>query len=181
MKCSLHSDKRRYGMLVANTQNDFVMGIDKYPTTVNKAYDMLVNFVNPNKAHGNNDQDSGMSFYQDASRQKAGDNSDEKKYIGRKKRRVDEIWGGRNHRRADNHATAKGNEEENDKVSANNSSTNNEVYSDASLSIYNVEQIVLLHTLPQMWLLIDSCLTTDIFGNASLLTDLHKVSTLIWV
>ena len=53
MKFFLHSDKRRYGTLVANTQNDFVIGIDKYPKTVNKAYDMLVNFVNSNKPHGN--------------------------------------------------------------------------------------------------------------------------------
>ena len=63
MKFFLHTYKQRYGTLVANTQNDFVIGIDNYPKMVNKAYDMLFNFINLNKAHGNDNQDSGMSFY----------------------------------------------------------------------------------------------------------------------
>ena len=49
MRFFVHADPRRYGSLVANVQNDFVGGVDKYPKTVSKAYDMLVNFVNPNK------------------------------------------------------------------------------------------------------------------------------------
>ena len=60
-----HADSKRYGSLVANAQNDFVGGIDKYPKTTSKAYDMLVNFVNPNKSQGTDDQDGGMSFYQE--------------------------------------------------------------------------------------------------------------------
>jgi hypothetical protein len=57
-----HANPRQYGSIVATAQNDFVTGVDKYPKTVSKAYDMLVNFVNPNKHHYVDDQDSVMSF-----------------------------------------------------------------------------------------------------------------------
>ena len=41
----LHADLRRFGTLITNIQNDFVLGTSKYPKTLNRAYDMLVNYV----------------------------------------------------------------------------------------------------------------------------------------
>jgi hypothetical protein len=61
----LHADARRYGSLIANVQNDYVLGTSKYSKTVNRAYDMLVNYVNPSKLGSSDDQDAGMSFYQE--------------------------------------------------------------------------------------------------------------------
>ena len=65
----------------------------------------------------------------------------------------------------------------------NNSSTTNQTayYDDVSFNIYSTEQIVLLHGLPLHWLLLDSCSTTDIFANASLLSGLHIACTPILV
>jgi hypothetical protein len=39
----LKSNPRRYGSLVASVQNDFISRQDMYPTTLTKAYDMIVN------------------------------------------------------------------------------------------------------------------------------------------
>lgn len=61
----LHSDNKRYGSLLADVQNDFICNTDKYPKTLNKAYDMLVNYVNSNKLLMSDDQGTGMSFYQE--------------------------------------------------------------------------------------------------------------------
>jgi hypothetical protein len=47
-KCFLlKSDPRRYALLIAMIQNDYISGQDKYPTTLSRAYDLLVNYVNP--------------------------------------------------------------------------------------------------------------------------------------
>jgi hypothetical protein len=60
----LHTDSKQYGNLIANVQNNYVSNIDKYPKTLSKAYDMLVNYVSPAKITVSDDQDGGMSFYQ---------------------------------------------------------------------------------------------------------------------
>ena len=72
MRFFVHAVSMRYGSLGANAQNDFVTGLDKYPKTVSKAYDMLMNFVNPSKSHNVDHQDAGMSFYQEGNNRNAG-------------------------------------------------------------------------------------------------------------
>jgi hypothetical protein len=59
------SDLRRYALLIATIQNDYISGQDKYPTTLSRAYDLLVNYVNPHKQGGVDLQDLGMSFLQE--------------------------------------------------------------------------------------------------------------------
>jgi hypothetical protein len=61
----LNSDPKRYAGLIASIQNDFISGQDKYPKTLIKAYDMIVNYVNAHKLGGVDLQEQGMSFYQD--------------------------------------------------------------------------------------------------------------------
>jgi len=65
MRFFVHANPKRYGPLIANAQNNFVGGIDKYPKTISKAYNMLVNYVSPTKISNADDQDGGMSFYQE--------------------------------------------------------------------------------------------------------------------
>ena len=190
MRFFVHADPKRYGPLIANAQNDFVGGIDKYPKTISKAYDMLVNYVSPTKISNTDDQDGGMSFYQeDNNRGGAGrGNSGGRGNGGGRGRGAGR--GGRgsaNQSSADNednHANVENHEQDQDDQDvggATNNSTNNNAYFDASFNIYNVEQLVLMHGLPLMWLLIDSCSTTDIFANASLLSNIHDAPKPIWV
>jgi hypothetical protein len=61
----MKSDPKRYASLLASIQNDYVSGSDRYPKTLTKSYDMVVNYVNPHKHGGIDAQDLGMSFYQD--------------------------------------------------------------------------------------------------------------------
>ena len=65
MRFFIHADPKRYGPLIANAQNNYVGGIDKYPKTISKVYDMLVNYVSHTKISNTDDQDGGMSFYQE--------------------------------------------------------------------------------------------------------------------
>ena len=44
------SDPKRYGTLVTDVENAYTCGQNRYPTTVSRAYDMLINFKNPNQA-----------------------------------------------------------------------------------------------------------------------------------
>jgi hypothetical protein len=61
----LKSNPRRYGSLVASVQNNFISRQDKYPKMLSKAYDMIVNYVNPHKQGGTEFQEHSMSFYQE--------------------------------------------------------------------------------------------------------------------
>jgi hypothetical protein len=57
------SDSKRYGALIATLQNDFISGHDRYPNTLNAAYTMLVNYVNPNRERTFDVQDGGLSYF----------------------------------------------------------------------------------------------------------------------
>ena len=46
----MKSDPKRYGTLVTDVENTYTRGQNGYPTTVSGAYDMLVNYKNPNHA-----------------------------------------------------------------------------------------------------------------------------------
>ena len=59
------SDKRRYGSLLAELENDFTRGINAYPSTISGAYDMLVNYRNPHPHGRMHYQESGVAFYQE--------------------------------------------------------------------------------------------------------------------
>ena len=186
MHLFLHADVKRYGALIANIQNDFVTGHDKYPKDMNKAYDMLVNYVSPTRLYNADDQDGGMSFYQDDG-QRGGPGRGTGRGGGR-----DTAGRGRGRGRGsgtgrilaepdndeDNHANA---EEEQELGGTRNSNNDSQPYSDASFNICTVEQLVLMHGLPLLWLLLDSCSTADIFANANLLSDIHHAPNPIWV
>jgi uncharacterized membrane protein YgcG len=58
------ADLNRYGTLLADIENEHTRGIGAYPTTLVKAYDLLVNYVNPNR-HSHSSESQGMSFYQE--------------------------------------------------------------------------------------------------------------------
>ena len=59
------SDPKRYATLVTDVENAYTRGQDGYPTTVSGAYDMLVNYKNPNQALRMQNQDTGIAFVQD--------------------------------------------------------------------------------------------------------------------
>jgi hypothetical protein len=175
-KFLLHSDSRRYVSLIANLQNDFVGGIDKYLKNISKAYDMLVNFVNPNRQHVMDDQDIGMSFY-----------------IAEQKGQEYNKWTCSGHVYGQDHAddnvdgskkekSTDGKDRNKAIGSATKVSTDTHTYLAASLSsIQCIEELLLMHSLPHRWLLVDSCSSADIFASRNLLRDVHPAPQPIWV
>ena len=51
------SDPKRYATLVTDVENAYTRGQNGYPTTVSGAYDMLINYKNPNQALRMQNQD----------------------------------------------------------------------------------------------------------------------------
>eukprot|EP00957_Ditylum_brightwellii_P096288 7333653-Ditylum_brightwellii.AAC.1 len=60
----LHSDRKRYGGLVANLANAHTHGKDEYLTTMTDAYKYLVDFQTPTVVHNTPDE-GGVAFYTD--------------------------------------------------------------------------------------------------------------------
>jgi hypothetical protein len=59
-----HCDLSRYGALIAEVENSHTRGVDSYPRTLTKAYDMLVNYVNPSRNNTSGaDISQGISFF----------------------------------------------------------------------------------------------------------------------
>jgi hypothetical protein len=155
----LYADVKRYGSLIANVQNNFVTGHDKYPKDMSKAYDMLVNYVSPTKLSNSDDQDGGMSFYQDDGHQRGGPGRGNGRGGGRdtsgRGRGRGRGGGGSGRASADqehdddNHANV---DEEQEIGGTCNSSNNSQPYTDASFNICTLEQLVLMHGLSSSWL-----------------------------
>ena len=57
------ANTKEYGSLLIDLHNHFAGDDDQYPETLNKAYDRLVNYINPLKGHATiASQESGMAF-----------------------------------------------------------------------------------------------------------------------
>jgi len=57
-----HADKNRFGELIAYLENSFTMGEDRYPRTVTKAYEILVNYKKFVQ-HAHDASEHGMSYH----------------------------------------------------------------------------------------------------------------------
>ena len=61
------SDPQRYGQLVLELENNHTRGADQYPTTIEQAYDMLVNYKSTRSNNRFDRQDFGVAYYGDDS------------------------------------------------------------------------------------------------------------------
>ena len=78
------SDPKRYGTLITDVENAYTRGQNGYPTTVSGAYDILVNYRNPNQALRMQNQDMGIAFAQDS--QDGDDTTEPSQQYGRQQR-----------------------------------------------------------------------------------------------
>ena len=58
----LGSDRTRYGKMIDEFENDFLKGIDHYPTTVNEVYNLLTNWKMDSRATWQPNASDGVSF-----------------------------------------------------------------------------------------------------------------------
>jgi len=172
----LQSDPNRYGGLVADVENGFTRGIKSYPETLTKAYDMLVNYVDPSRTKRNNDrQQQGLSFAQDGASEAGRGNQNSTR--GRGGRGRGRGRGGNQDRDGSQDAAETANQDQHNN-SDNQNSTTSTPYDIPTPS--TAEGVVLTQrykSIPHTWILADSCSSVDIFSSRHLLRGIHKVDT----
>ena len=189
------SDPKRYGTLVTDVENAYTPGQNGYPTTVSRAYDMLVNYRNPNQAFRMQNQDTGIAFAQDARDME--DITESSQQYGCLQRDYGCGGRGRHSGRDGGHGRGCGGRggqtgvsytvEEHDD---NNKNTQDKDNLGQAVRPYilehthvGIERVLasFIHHLPTTWLLLDSCSTTNLISNKSWLHDIHDDGTSISV
>ena len=189
------SDPKRYVSLVANIENQLTRGQDVYPTTVSGAYDLLVNYRNPNQAMQMQTQDTGVAFAQSESYDAENDNEQDQT------RNAGSTEGGRGGRgwysnqdsgrgrgcgsrggrgtygQGQAHAidTNEEHKHEGNRDENNNLDQSPNPYS-PHVRIDHIETVFMqaLWKLPGLWLLIDSCSSTNLICDKCLLHGIFK-------
>ena len=189
------SDPKRYGTLVTDVENAYTRGQNGYPTTVSGAYDMLVNYKNPNQALRMQNQDTGIAFAQDG--QDIEDNNKASQQHGCQQRDYGRGGRGRHSGRDGGHGRGcrgRGGrtgvsytveeQDDNDEIIHDKNNLGQAV-GPYTLEHRHVEIETALasftHALPTTWLLLDSCSTTNLISNKSWLHDIHDDGTSISV
>jgi hypothetical protein len=67
----MNSDRKRYGGLIRDIENEHTRGTDSYPNTLTEAYDYLVNYKG-NRTNSNDSEEGGLSFYNDGANEHGG-------------------------------------------------------------------------------------------------------------
>ncbi|KAG7374846.1 reverse transcriptase RNA-dependent DNA polymerase [Nitzschia inconspicua] len=179
------SDPNRYAGLLADVENSYTRGVDGYPKTLTKAYEMLVNYVDASNVqrnrHPQNRTRQGMSFAQDG-RTDAGRGGNSGRGRGGRGRGIGD-----------------GSKTNTDDADDKNIKPSSEKYSAAHHSNITTVPPTTVHStmndrlpvrtrlaqvftqrygrLPKSWMLADSCSSVDIVSNPDLLRDIHQVDT----
>jgi hypothetical protein len=196
------SDPKRYNSLMADLVNSYTRGQDVYPDTLTGAYDMLVNYHAPHPHSRMHIQDDGMAFAHlpDNSNHQGrghgyegrGGRGGGRGDTGRGDRDTGRGGRGRGTGRGDgqqsatqSHNTTASNQTHtttgDTNTNNNNTSTNVNAYSAAIYDSRCAEcfvqepQSTSSHsTIPQRWVLIDSCSTVDMIADRELLHDIQS-------
>ncbi|KAG7353502.1 hypothetical protein IV203_002857 [Nitzschia inconspicua] len=154
------SDPSRYGALIADLQNQYACGNNQYPATLDDAYTMLTNYVNPQQRprgdRPKKKKHQGLSFLQEGDR-----NTDRGGGRGGRGGRGGQGRG----RDSDNN-----NEETAEEYVSRPTSTGNATTRDRLAQLFAQRY----GKIPRSWMLADSCSSVDIFCDATLLHDIHE-------
>lgn len=163
----LKSNKKRYGSLITDLINGFTQGRDGYPDNLNRAYDMLINYVTPHSQRRISDHDGGMAFITDAEEGGRGGRG------GRGNR-----GGGRGGRGGRSGRGASSTNQEQIHA-ANNGDTNENSEDYNTLLAFDARRLDCFlqkdrNSLPKNWILLDSCSSVNIVFNRDLLRGIHR-------
>jgi hypothetical protein len=165
----LKSDPERYSTLMADLINSYTRGQDVYPNNPTSAYDMLVNYHSPTSHVHAHVQDHGLAFAQDLDVSGRGGRGDR---------------GGRGYTGRGGRGSGGGGGSDTNAMTISSSSNNNnninepisESYTDCSLyDSHPAECFLQTSTIPNHWLLIDSCSLVNMVANEELLHDITPV------
>jgi hypothetical protein len=170
----LKSNHKRYGPSMADLINSYTRGQDVYPNNVTGAYDMLVNYHSPTSNVRAHVQDHGLAFTQDSDGSGRG---------GRGGRGGCGGHGGRGYSGRGNHGSDGGDGRDANATTISSSSNNNnnnnkQVTPYTACSLYDcrpAECFLQTSTIPNRWLLLDSCSSVNMVSNEELLHDISSV------
>ena len=79
------SDMKRFGSLLAELENSYTWGVDRYPITLASSFDMVVNYKDPSKYHApaQNANEDRMSFFNNQDEQDGQHTPQGRRYSGR--------------------------------------------------------------------------------------------------
>lgn len=166
----LSSDPNRYGPLMAEVENSYTRGTSSYPNSLTKAYDMLVNYVDPSKKRSSDERgQQGMSFFQEG--------VPEPERSGRGAGRGRGGRGRNQGRGATQHQSpGPGSSPENSGANNDTSAEQNPyvmLHCSPDLQVATLAQPYA--NIPDTWILADSCSSVDIMSSRELLHDIHNV------
>ena len=183
-------------MLVTNVENAYTRGQNRYPTTVSGAYDMLVNYKNPNQALRMQNQDTGIAFAQDGL-ETEDTNKDAFHSQGCHQREYGRGGRGRHGGRDGGHGRGRGgrggctgmsyaigeqDDDDEDSRDKSNLAQDVEPYTMEHRCVGTETTLAnFTRALPPTWLLLDSCSTTNIICNKDWLHDIHDDGTNITI
>ena len=191
----MKSDPKRYGSLVAEITNAYTRGADQFPETINGAYDMLVNYVNPAPPASITNDDMGIAFLTNSAQGSSNQaNSSTQETPTQNSSRQDNTRGGRGR---NNSRSGRGGRGSRTSQPTTGSSGDNAHVQDADgTELGNLENAdtPYLHVLPSIataesllqnehssislqWLLLDSCSSVNLIANKKLLHGLYTVET----
>ena len=172
------SDPRRFAVLVADVHNEHTRGLDGYPDTFSRAYDMLVNYKSPFRTSRFQQQDGGLAFYQEEDDSGPGQGRTSGRAGRGRGRGRGTGHGGRGGRgcgrprQQDAQAHVAETEDEAEGVEDNlGSEVDDYIYSTIAAECFFEQD---RQRLPENWILIDSCSTTNLISNKNLLHNIHK-------
>ena len=175
MMLIIKADRKRYGGLIANLKNLHNQNIQGYPTNSQQAYQMLVDYVPMSNTTSNDHHGGGMSYMQ----------HDESKSVDTMSRSTTRSGqggsrnGGRGGRRGRGEFRHNGEASHLSEAIPNDSESSEPYFVFAAHDMRNGESFISSNgpsSLPDTWLLIDSCSTVDIISSSNLLHGIHRVS-----
>ena len=176
MMLIIKADRKRYGGLIANMKNQHNQNIQGYPANSQQAYQMLVDYVPTNNIASQHDHHGGgISYLQHDEDKSAGSASRGTARMGRSGGR------GSGHDGRGGHTGSRRNGEAShlSEVVPNDSKTSEPYFVFVVHDMRNGELFISNKgpsSLPETWLLIDSCSTVDIISSPNLLHGIHHVS-----
>jgi uncharacterized membrane protein YgcG len=171
----LKSYPKRYHTLMADLINSYTRGQDVYPNNITGAYEMLVNYHSPTSHVRSHVQDHGVAFAQDIDPSGRGGGR------GSRGGRGGRGYTGRGGRGYSGGSGSDTNAMTISSSSNNNNNTNEQVSeSYTACSLYDsrpAECFLQTSTIPNRWLLLDSCSSVNMVSNEELLHDITPVET----
>ena len=181
MMLIIKADRKRYGGLIANLKNQHNQNIQGYPTNSQQAYQMLVDYVPINKIAPQHDHHGdGISYLQHDEDKSTASATRSAARAGRNGGR----GGGRGGRGGCTGGRSEGEASHLTEMVPNDSETSEPYLVYVMHDMRHGEMFISTKgasSLPDTWLLIDSCSTVDIISSPNLLHGIHHVSNPIRV